>query len=154
MTAPMIIDTTHGGMYFSIAYLAAFATAAVMMVVYGWKKDYPMTAWLLMLVTGVISFITGEKIFSYSSGEWTTVLTGHGFPASENKMVLGGIISLVAGVCLAKLWLRFDRPVLDSFVVALPLAMAGSGKCNNRASNITIESFDCYSAIIRELCVR
>jgi len=124
MKTLMIINTAHGGMLFSLTYLAAFLVAAGMMIYEGFKKGYPKSAWLLMLLTGVIFFIIGDKIFTYSGKEWAQVFTRFHFPVTDKKTVLGGIVGLFTGLLLAKTWLRFNRPVLDTLAVALPLAMA------------------------------
>jgi phosphatidylglycerol:prolipoprotein diacylglycerol transferase len=124
MKTLMIINTAHGGMFFSLTYLAAFLVAAGMMIIEGFKKGYPKSAWLLILLTGVIFFIIGDKIFTYSPEEWTQVFTRFHFPETDKKTVLGGIVGLFTGLLLAKTWLRFKRPVLDTLAVALPLAMA------------------------------
>jgi len=124
MKTLMIISTAHGGMFFSLTYLAAFLVAAGMMVHEGFRKGYPKSAWLLIFLTGVIFFIIGDKVFTYSSEEWAEVFTRFHFPEAHKKTVLGGIIGLFTGLVLAKTWLRFNRPVLDSLAVAMPLAMA------------------------------
>jgi prolipoprotein diacylglyceryltransferase len=124
MKSLMIIDTTHGGIFFSLTYLAAFLLVAIMMIHEGFRKNYPRSAWLLIVLCGVISFIIGDKLFSYSPEQWLQVFTKFEFAATEKKTVLGGIVGLFAGIFLAKMWLRFDRPVLDTMAVAMPIAMA------------------------------
>jgi phosphatidylglycerol:prolipoprotein diacylglycerol transferase len=124
MKTLMIIDTTHGGIFFYLTYLAAFLVAAGMMINEGFRKGYPRSAWLLILLTGVIFFIIGDKVFTYSPEQWAQVFTRFHFPETDKKTVLGGIIALFTGMFLAKTWLRFNRPVLDTLAVALPLGMA------------------------------
>jgi hypothetical protein len=46
------------------------------------------------------------------------------FKKKDKKTVLGGIIGLFTGIFAAKIWLKFKRPVLDTFAVALPIGMA------------------------------
>jgi prolipoprotein diacylglyceryltransferase len=120
----MIINTTHGGMFFSLTYVAAFLVAAGMMSYEGFRKGYPRSAWLLIILTGVIFFIIGDKVFTYSQEQWTQLFTSFHFPDADKKTVLGGIIGLFTGMLLAKTWLRFNLPVLDTLAVALPLGMA------------------------------
>ena len=120
----MLIDTTHGGIFFSLTYLAAILVTAGMTIFYGFRKGYPKTTWLLILVSGLLFFIIGEKVASYSSGEWMQVFTGFQLPQTHKKTILGGILGLFAGLTLAKHTLRFNRPVLDSFAIALPVGMA------------------------------
>ena len=56
--------------------------------------------------------------------EWQAMFTGFYFPPTTKKTILGGIVGLFAGLLLAKTWLRSNRPVLDHFAIALPIAMA------------------------------
>ena len=39
------------------------------------------------------------------------------------RSVLGGILGLIAGLLIAKRWLKFDRPVLDNLAFALPIGI-------------------------------
>jgi phosphatidylglycerol:prolipoprotein diacylglycerol transferase len=124
MKTQILIETAHGGMYYSITYLAAILLAAGIAIYSGFRKGYPKISWLLILLAGGIGFIVGEKIFSYSSAQWWQVFTGFTFPSTDKKTILGGIIGLFAGLCLGRILLRFRLPVLDNFALGLPLAMA------------------------------
>lgn len=120
----MLIETVHGGMFFSVTYVVAFLLAAGIMIFEGARRGYPRNAWLLILVTSLLFFIIGDKIFTYSPDQWIQVFTRFHFPETEKKTVLGGIVGLTAGLLIAKSWLRFRRPVLDTMAIALPVAMA------------------------------
>ncbi len=124
MKTLMIIETTHGGIFFSLTYLAAFLLVAGIMINQGFRRNYPLSAWLIILLSGLIFFIIGDKIFTYSPEQWAQVFTRFHFPGTDKKTVLGGIIGLFTGLLLAKTWLRFNHPVLDTMAVAMPLGMA------------------------------
>lgn len=124
MKTLMIIGTSQGGMYYALAYLAAFLVAGGIAIYTGFKKGYPKITWLLILLTGGMFFIIGEKVFTYSTGQWEHVFSGFQFPVTDNKTILGGIIGLFVGLLFAKTWLKFNQPVMDNFAIALPLAMA------------------------------
>jgi prolipoprotein diacylglyceryltransferase len=126
MNTILVIGTAHGGMFFSLTYLAAFLLGASIMICVGFKRGYPKDQWLLIILTGVLFFILGDRIFTYSPAQWTEVFTRFDFPDTDKKTVLGGITGLFAGILLAKSWLRFKGPVLDTMAIALPLAMAVS----------------------------
>jgi prolipoprotein diacylglyceryltransferase len=143
MKTLMIIETAHGGMYFSLTYLAAFLLAAGMMIYEGFRKGYPRSAWLLIILSGVLFFIIGDKMFTYTPEQWNQVLTSFHFPVADKKTVLGGIIGLFAGIFIAKTFLRFNRPILDNLAIALPVAMAISrigclmaGCCHGTPTNL------------------
>jgi phosphatidylglycerol:prolipoprotein diacylglycerol transferase len=124
MKTLMIIQTAHSGLYFSLTYLAALFIAAAVAIYSGFRKGHPKIAWLLILLTGGIFFIVGEKMFSWSADQWTLLFTRFYFSPSDKKTILGGIIGLFAGLILAKTILKFKQPVLDHFALALPIAMA------------------------------
>jgi len=119
-----IIETTHGGLYYTITYLTAILLVATFTIYIGFAKGYPKIPWLLLIITGGLFFIIGEKVASYSSWQWLKVFQSFNFPPGQKKTILGGILGLFAGLMLAKIWLRFYLPVLDNFSIALPLAMA------------------------------
>ena len=124
MKTLLIIETAHGGLLFSISYFAAILVAAGITLYSGLKKGYPRSAWVLILITGLLFFIIGEKMASYSPLQWAGVFNRFIFPPSNKITILGGIIGLMAGLILAKKVLGFKRPVLDHFAIALPVSMA------------------------------
>jgi phosphatidylglycerol:prolipoprotein diacylglycerol transferase len=124
METQMIIGTDHGGTIFSLTYTAAFLVAAGMMIHAGFRKNYPRSPWLLIILTGVIFFIIGDKVFTYSPDQWYEVFTRFQMPAADKKTVLGGIAGLLAGIFIARACLGFNRPVLDTLAIALPVSMA------------------------------
>ncbi len=124
MKTMMIIETTHGGLLFSLTYMAAFLVAGAIVIIQGMKKGYPLGSWLLIIATGVMFFVIGNKALTYTPEQWGQVFTRFCFPVADKKSVLGGIAGLVAGLILAKACLRFNWSVFDTISVALPLAMA------------------------------
>lgn len=124
MKTLMVIETAHNGMYFSLTYLAALIIGAGIVIYTGFRKGYPKLTWLIILLTGGLFFIIGEKVFSYSGEQWSQVFTSFNFAPTDKKTILGGIIGLFAGLLLAKSLLSFKQPVLDNFAIALPVAMA------------------------------
>jgi prolipoprotein diacylglyceryltransferase len=124
MRTLMIIDTTRLGVFFSITYLGAILVAAGIMIHQGFKKKYPMSTWLLIILSGVLFFIIGTKSATYTPQQWIQVLTRFQFPNANGKTILGGIVGLFTGIFIAKNFLRFKGPVLDTLAVALPVGMA------------------------------
>ncbi len=124
METLFIIDTTHGEIYYSISYMAAILIAAAMGFYAGVRMGYPKFPWLLLMMAGGMFFIIGEKVATYSPGQWMQVFTDFQLPRTGKKTILGGILGLSAGLILGKTWFRFYRPVVDNFAIALPVAMA------------------------------
>jgi len=126
MKTSLLIETAHTGVLFSTAYLLAFMIAAGIMIFMGMKKGYPPMSYFLIMASGVVFFIIGDKMFTWSQEQWINALTRFEFPESMEKNALGGIIGMLAGIFIAKAALRFNRPVFDHLAVALPLALAVS----------------------------
>jgi phosphatidylglycerol:prolipoprotein diacylglycerol transferase len=126
MRTLFIIDTTNGALYYAIFNMASIILATGMVFYSGIKKGYPGISWLLIILTGGFFFLVGEKLATYSPGEWRSFFTGLDLPPTSRKTILGGIIGIIAGVLMAKKWFRFQGPVLDHYALALPVFMAVS----------------------------
>ncbi|NTV82906.1 MAG: prolipoprotein diacylglyceryl transferase [Bacteroidales bacterium] len=126
MRTLFIIDTTNGALYYAIFNLASIILATGMVFYSGIKKGYPLISWLLIILTGGFFFLVGEKLATYSPGEWRSLFTGLDLPPTSRKTILGGIIGIIAGVLMAKKWFRFQGPVLDHYALALPVFIAVS----------------------------
>ena len=111
----MIIETTHGGMMFALTYLAAILLAAGIAFYSGIKHGYPKRTWMLILTTGLIFFILGEKLAAFSSDQWVELFTRFHLPDATRVTILGGILGLATGLILAKKTLKFhgDRLTPD-----------------------------------------
>ena len=124
MKTLMIIETTHGGEFFSLAFLMAFLTSGGILIYHGIKKGYPLGSWMLILVSSVVFFIIGDKASTFSMAQWGEVFTRFHIPVAVEKNGLGGILGMLAGIWLAKVILGFDRPVFDHLAIAIPLSLA------------------------------
>jgi len=124
MKTIFIIGTTHGGTIFSIVYMAAFLTAAGIMIFSGVRRRYPLSSWLLILMTGILFFIIGEKCTTFSKEQWINFLSTFWIPETDGKNAFGGVIGLFAGLLIARYFLKFRRPVFDTMAIALPVALA------------------------------
>jgi phosphatidylglycerol:prolipoprotein diacylglycerol transferase len=126
MKTMMIIDTTHGGEYFSLAFLLAFLISGSILIYHGIKKDYPLGSWMLILASSVVFFIIGDKASTFSMAQWGEVFTKFRLPEAVEKNGLGGILGMLAGIWLAKVILGFNRPVFNHLAIAIPLSLAVS----------------------------
>jgi prolipoprotein diacylglyceryltransferase len=68
----------------------------------------------------------GTRVATYSPKDWMAFFTDLVLPVNTKKTILGGIPGLLAGLMLAKWWLRFRGPVLEPYALALPVFMAFS----------------------------
>jgi phosphatidylglycerol:prolipoprotein diacylglycerol transferase len=137
------ISTEHGGWYYSIFYSIAFVVAYPILIYEGYRRKYPLLQWILIISSSLVFLIIGTKIFTYSGEDWNFIIKNLQFPITSNKTILGGIITGIIGILIARWWLRFKQPVLDSFAISLPVCMAiqrvgclMTGCCFGKPTNI------------------
>ncbi|MHC1777723.1 MAG: prolipoprotein diacylglyceryl transferase [Lentimicrobium sp.] len=118
-----IISDPHNGFYYAFFYGVAFLAAAGIFIYQGLRNHYAPRTWLIIALFGILSGIFGNKIVTIDAAGWAQLFRGGSMPES-GRSVLGLILGLIAGVMLAKRWLRFDKPVLDHLAYALPAGMA------------------------------
>jgi phosphatidylglycerol:prolipoprotein diacylglycerol transferase len=115
-----IITTSEHSFWYGLFYLAAFVISAGIFIFAGLRKKYPVSTWLLITLFGILFFIIGNKLITINAAGWQQLFKGSGLPET-GRSLLGGILGLIAGLLIAKHWLKFDRPVLDNLVYALPI---------------------------------
>lgn len=120
MTHLFIITTSEHSFLYGLFYLAAFIVSAGIFILAGLRKKYPVSTWLLITLFGVLFFIIGNKLITIDAAGWQQLFKGNGLPET-GRSVLGGILGLIAGLLIAKRWLKFDRPVLDNLAYAIPI---------------------------------
>ena len=124
MNVLFVIDTSNGTIYYAIFNLASLLLGTAIAFYSGYKKGYPVVPWILIILTGGLFYMLGNKLITYSPIEWKVFLSTLSPPTTSQKVILGGIAGLAVGLLLAKKWFRFHAPVLDQYAVALPLSMA------------------------------
>jgi prolipoprotein diacylglyceryltransferase len=118
-----VITTTEHSFLYGLFYVTAFLISAGIFILSGLRKKYPVSTWLLITLFGVFFFIIGDKFITLNAAGWQQLLKGNDLPET-GRSVLGGILGLIAGLLIAKRWLKFNLPVLDNLAYALPIGMA------------------------------
>lgn len=112
------------GSYFSIFYNLAFFVALIILLYEGYSRKFPMLKWILLLALTKLLFITGSKIVTYSPEEWYYLFTNLSFPPTLQKSLFGGLMLGSIGLIAGNYLFRFRQNFMDTFAVALPLAIA------------------------------
>ncbi|MCX6235786.1 MAG: prolipoprotein diacylglyceryl transferase [Bacteroidetes bacterium] len=118
------LSESHGGLLFSLFYLAAFIVMISLMLIQGIRRKYPVTPWILIITFSVLFLVLGSKLFTYAPEQIKTFITGHPLTNNGCKTMLGAIAGGMAGAFLAKMLLRFRYPFIDMLAGTFPLAMA------------------------------
>jgi len=119
----MLQAVEHGGLYFSLFYLIAFIVGILILMYEGYRKKYPLLPWILLISSSLVFLIIGTKIFTYSGEDWKFFIENLQLPATSGKTILGGILAGI-GFVIARWWLKFKLPVLDSVAISFPLCLA------------------------------
>jgi prolipoprotein diacylglyceryltransferase len=120
----LVIHPETYGHDFGWIYLAAFAATIAVCLIYGARNRVPLSQIILTGTLFALFFIAGTKLFAFSAGEWTTLLSGGGWPAHTKITMLGGLAGLVAGILLALVLIRPHKGIIDALAAAMPLGMA------------------------------
>src|SRR4030043_1072215 len=119
----MLQAVEHGGLYFSLFYLIAFIVGILILMYEGHRKKYPLLPWILIISSSLVFLIIGTKLFTYSGEDWKYFIENLQLPTTSSKTILGGILAGI-GFVIARWWLKFKLPVLDSFCMSFPLCLA------------------------------
>ena len=118
-----IVTSAHNHL-FHLFYLAAFATVVFYFLIIGISKNQNMFHWSLAIAAGVLFFLIGNKLFTYSFYELTDILSAKWPEKTGAKTVLGGLAGAFTGGILVSKWLKIKESVLDVLAIALPIGMA------------------------------
>ena len=113
-----------GGSYFSLLYNIAFFVALVIILIEGYKRNFPMLKWIVLVLFSRIFFIIGTKVITWTAADWIYFINTFNLPATENKALLGGLFLGVTALITGKYLLKFRENVFDAFALALPVAVA------------------------------
>jgi phosphatidylglycerol:prolipoprotein diacylglycerol transferase len=120
----LLIDISNGGFLYQIFYVLAFLTAYLVLIYEGYRRKFPLLAWVLLLASVQLAAVVGTKIFSYSLQEWQYMFQNNIFIPNREKSLLGCVLLAGGTFVFAKYLLKFKYPVWDTFAVAFPFAVS------------------------------
>lgn len=110
--------------YFGLFYSVSFLVALMILLYEGYKRNYPILPWILILTFSRILFVIGSKVFALSADEWRVMFENLAVVPASKKVLFGGLLLGGAGLMIGKWWLKFKPNFWDAFAVVLPLALA------------------------------
>jgi len=142
---PFLINTSNGGFYFNLFYILAFLIATGWLIGEGYKRNFHLFTWIIVLAFTRIFFVIGTKVISYSPADWNWVWHNLELVPTSSKVVLGGLFLGTAAVALMMKIFRLPLTTLDAFAFVLPISMAVqrmgcflAGCCYGKLTNLPI----------------
>jgi prolipoprotein diacylglyceryltransferase len=112
------------GVYYTVFFILAFQIGLALLLYQGYKHKFPITPWLLIILTGFLFFVIGSKLFAIPAADWAYIFqSGILQPEMNRRTVLGGAVTGLLGIVLAIRWFNFPVTTLDSFAVLIPLTL-------------------------------
>lgn len=124
MEKHLLMNITNGELLFQLFYVLAFLIAFAILIYEGYRRKFPVISWILVLVCVEFFFVTGTKIFSFSSEEWRFMFQNHTLLQNHQKTLFGGILLALVGYLIATKFLKFRYNVLDAFAIAFPVGVS------------------------------
>ncbi|MDO7876374.1 prolipoprotein diacylglyceryl transferase [Hymenobacter sp. ASUV-10] len=115
------------GHYYTTFYVLAILTLVLGALIEGWRRNFPLRPWLVLLAGYLLAFIVGTKLITMPLAAWGPLLREGHWPLEPARSVLGG--SLLGSLALLALhrWLGLGRQVFDA--LAWPLSAALAVQC-------------------------
>ncbi|WP_114782781.1 prolipoprotein diacylglyceryl transferase [Botryobacter ruber] len=123
MNSLLFIIDLPGNYFFDLFYILAFLLGFVWLLVEGHRRKYHFVAWLLALACSRFLFIAGTKLFTYSDAEWQALVTDFYLPATNDKLLFGGLLLSMAVYWPLKKLLSLKNDALDAFAIMLPIGI-------------------------------
>jgi phosphatidylglycerol:prolipoprotein diacylglycerol transferase len=120
----MKIDIGNGQFYYDLFYQISFLLVLFVYLAEGYRRKFPWSTWLLVIITVRIFFVIGSKFGAITPQDFSYFAEHLQFPAQHYKNLMGAIFFGFMGVGFAKVLLQIKYPILDAFAIAAPLGMA------------------------------
>ena len=118
------ISTNNEVYYYGITYLLAFCVAGAVLAFSGFRKKIPRTKWLIILLLFAFCAIVGDKLFTFTPGEWKQFLHDFQLPDTGKKSVLGAILGCISGFLILRIILRYPVQLSDQLAYIFPAMIA------------------------------
>ena len=120
----MKIDIVNGQYFYELFYQVSFLLVLFIYLIEGYKRKFPWSTWLLVIITVRIFFIVGSKFGAITPADFNYFTQHFQFQAQYNINLLGALVFGFIGVGFSKWLLRIKYPILDAFAIAAPFGMA------------------------------
>ncbi len=120
----LTVDISNGSFLYQLFYILGFLVAYIIILYEGYRRNFPIVKWVLILACIRLLVVTGTKVFSFSTDEWKLMFQTGVLLPNPQKTMFGGIILGVAGYLLTRYLLKFRYSVWDTVAIAFPAGVA------------------------------
>ena len=124
MGSNLSLDISNGGLLYQVFYTAAFLVAYVILVYEGYRRKFPLVAWILILASIRLAVVTGTRLFAWTPEEWQLITENHVLLPSVRKTMFGGLAMGVTAYLIVSRIMRFRHNPWDTVAYAFPAAVA------------------------------
>lgn len=90
----------------------------------GYRRDYPIIKWALVLLSSITFSLLFSKFFSFSSADWQRIFVEFQWPIISDISLIGWLLgTIIAGLISASI-LGIPKGVADSIAFAWPVGLA------------------------------
>lgn len=108
---------------FGLFFLTASALFVLGLWALGRKWHEDPLEWALLLAVVVVGGHVGSKLYMLTGAHWQDVVSGHGFPGTTGKNLLGGVLGGTLACIGVRALLRSRSRILDAVAAMLPLSL-------------------------------
>jgi phosphatidylglycerol:prolipoprotein diacylglycerol transferase len=120
----LAIDISNGSFLYQLFYVLSFLVAYAIIIYEGYRRNFPLLKWILLIALIRLLVVTGTKVFAFSPEDWRFMFQTGSFLPNPQKSMFGGILLGVTGYFLVRRILKFRYPVWDTVAVAFPIGVA------------------------------
>lgn len=117
------LSLLDGNRYYDFFYQLSLITVFTLFLIYGWRKKYPMSTWILISVISSVVMIIGSKLGTYNFEDWRYFFSTWKFPHAPEKTIIGALFFGWIGIGIAQKVLNFKGSVLDFFAWGIPIGI-------------------------------
>ena len=137
----MIFDIRNPSLYYSLFFALAHIVSWSVLIWHGIKHKYAIVQWLLIIVTGYITFTIGTHLLSFDVLTIKRLITEGIWPVSQGKSLIGGLLLAVPSMLLIKYVLGFKQDIFTPYAFTIPIGIAiqrlgcfGVGCCHGKTT--------------------
>ena len=119
-----LINVEQNEYYYALFYFLASVIGFPLLLFYGVKRKIPIIAWLLIILTVRLVFISGTKLIFFEPADWKYFLNYLEFPDKEERSIVGGLISIWIAILFFRYYYKISLKLLEPFAYLIPLVIS------------------------------